>query len=107
MPSYLLRNSKSGSLTTRNERDIRMFPGDTDHTIESTPDAPSNINSVIMGIIKHHACMKTPESTEKANPDADNTESSGSGRGIESKAPGIRETQPSTHWSELFQPQIC
>ena len=58
-PSYLLRYSKSGSLTTRNERDIRRFPGDgaagnsnpnvdntvnnMDPAIKSSQDAPSNI----------------------------------------------------------------
>ena len=29
-PSYLLRNLKTGTLTTRNERDIRKFTGDVD-----------------------------------------------------------------------------
>ena len=29
-PSYLLRNLKTGTLTTRNERNIRKFAGDVD-----------------------------------------------------------------------------
>ena len=88
--SYLLRNSKSSSLTTRNKRDKKKFPGNKYHTAD-TADTLGNVNNVIMGIMKHNACMKTPESTERADLDADNTELSASGRRKESKDQSIRE----------------
>ena len=39
MPSYLLKNLKTGTLTTRNERDIIKFTGDVDTTTERTNEA--------------------------------------------------------------------
>ena len=93
MPSNLLKNSKSGSLTTRNDRDIRKFPGDTDYTIEGTPDAPGNVNNVITGIMKYNACMKASESTERANKDTHKAEIPRSGGDTESKAQDIKVAQ--------------
>ena len=59
-PSYLLKNLKNGTLTTRNERDIRKFTGDVDTPTESTNEAYGNINSAIMGIMKQSTNMKAP-----------------------------------------------
>ena len=66
-PSFLLKNLKSRTLTTRNEKDIRKFLGDTDNTTEGTENAPGNVNNVIMGIMKQSTFMETPE---KADSDA-------------------------------------
>ena len=49
--SYMLKNSKSGSLTTRNKRDIRKFPGDTNQTADTTEN-PAEADKVITGIMK-------------------------------------------------------
>ena len=48
--------------------------------------------------------METPE---KADSVADDVGLSRSGRDTESKAQGIRETQPSTYPSEQVQLQVC
>ena len=50
-PSYVLKNLKSGTLTTWNERDIRKFPGDANQTAD-TPNDPADIGKVITGIMK-------------------------------------------------------
>ena len=62
---------KSGTLTTRNERDIRKFLGDTDNTTEGTEDAPGNVNNITTGIMKQSTFMEAPQSTEQADSDAD------------------------------------
>ena len=83
-PSYLLKNLKTGTLTTRNKRDIRKFAGDEDTTTENTNEAPDNVNSVVTGI------MKAPKYAESG---ADNAGSSQPGRDTESKTPDIKESQ--------------
>ena len=70
-PSYLLRNLTTGTTTTRNERDIRKFPGDADQTADTTSMSADSEN-VITGIMKHNECMKGP-----GNQTADNGEQSG------------------------------
>ena len=51
------------------------------------------MNNVITGIMKHNACMKASESTERANQDANNAELSQLGCDIESKAQDIKAAQ--------------
>ena len=106
---------KTGTLTTRNKRDIRKFAGDTDTTTESTDEAPDNMNSVITGIMKQSTLMKAPKNAES---DADDAGSSQLGRDTESKTPDIRESQEpgtsvgsilphpcdrSIHWSKAIE----
>ena len=50
-PSYLLKNLKSGILTTRNKRDIRKFPGNANQTTDTTGD-PAETDKVITRIMK-------------------------------------------------------
>ena len=79
-PSYLLKNLKTGTLTTRNERDIRKFAGDEDIATENAYKTPESINNVIMGI------MKAPNKAESGPDSADTSEP---GQHGESKTPDI------------------
>ena len=51
-PSYLLKNMNTGTLTCRNERDIRKFAGDEDTATENAYETPETVNKVSMGIMK-------------------------------------------------------
>lgn len=109
MPSYLLKNLKTGTLTTRNERDIRKFAGDEAVPTENAYNAPESINNVITGI------MKAPKYAES---DPDNADTSQPGRDIESKTPDIKDLQepdtsvldytahtalPAVYWSKAIE----
>ena len=75
----MLRNLNTGTTTTRNERDIRKFPGNANQTAD-TPNNSADTDKVITGIMKQDECMKAPESIERA----DDAEPCGSGRVKES-----------------------
>ena len=80
-PSYLLRNLKTGTLTTRNERDKRKFAGDIDTTpTENTDEAQDSVNSIITGIMKQSTNMKAPRNAES---DADGADPPIPGRATE------------------------
>ena len=81
-PSYLLKNLNTGTLTCRNERDIRKFAGDEDTATENADETPVTINKVSLSI------MKTNKS---ANSNADTAESSEPDRRSESGTQDIRE----------------
>ena len=108
-PSYLLRNLTTGTTTTRNERDIRKFPGDADQTA-NIADAPADTENVITGIMKHNECMKGPGSQT-----ADDREQSGrSTDGIStahtdsgSHSSFSPETYYSSESTETFEEQVC
>ena len=106
-PSYLLKNLKTGTLTTRNKRDIRKFAGDEGVVTENAYEAPESINNIITGI------MKAPKYAESG---PDNAGPSQPGRDIESRTPDIKEPQePDTsvvsstvlpltvHWSKAIE----
>ena len=57
----MLRNLNTGTTTTRNERDIRKFPGNANQTAD-TPNTPADTDKVITRIMKQDECMKAPES---------------------------------------------
>ena len=59
--SYVLKNLNTGTTTTRNERDIRKFPGNANQTAD-TPNTPADTDKVITRIMKQDECMKAPES---------------------------------------------
>ena len=64
--SYMLKNLKSGTWTTKNERDIQKFPGDANQTADTLND-PADTDRVITGIMKQDEYMKTPETPETAD----------------------------------------
>ena len=84
----MLRNLNTGTTTTRNERDIRKFPGNANQTAD-TPNTPADTDKVITRIMKQDECMKAPESTETA----DSTEQNGSAGREESSDLGISTTR--------------
>ena len=70
-PSYLLRNLKTGTLTMRNERDIRKFEGDNNLTTPPTRnptddphDAEESVNNITVGIMKQRTEQRA-DKTEK------------------------------------------
>ena len=109
-PSYLLRNLTTGTTTTRNERDIRKFPGDADQTADAA-DTSADTENVITGIMKHNECMKGP-----GNQTADNGEQSGRSTDSISTAHTDSDSHssfsPETYYSsseskETFEDQAC
>ena len=108
-PSSLLRNLTTGTTTTRNERDIRKFPGDADQ-IADAAETSADTENVITGIMKHNECMKG-----LGNQTADNGEQSGRSTNSISTAHTDSDSHssfsPETYYSsestETFEEQVC
>ena len=108
-PSYVLKHISTGTTTTRNERDIQKFPGNTNQTADTT-NMSADSKNVITGIMKHNECMKDPESQT-----ADSREQSGRSTGgistahidTDSHSSFSPETYYSSEAKETFEDQAC
>ena len=92
-PSYLLKNMNTGTLTCRNERDIRKFAGDEDTATENAYETPETVNKVSVGIMK---AQKTADSGP------DNADTSEPGRQRESGTQDKKER--SKHSTSVTDP---
>ena len=104
-PPYVLKKSKSGGLTIRNERHIKSFLGDstvdnTNSNVENTVNntypnvdniwkTSNTVNNVVSSIMKRGSFIGASVSTDRVNPDADCTELSPLGRAREQN-PGYK-----------------
>ena len=108
-PPYVLKKSKLGGLTIRNERHIRSFPGDstvdnTNSNVENTVNntypnvdniwnTSNTVNNIVSSIMKRGSFIGASVSTDRVNPDTDCTELSPPCRATESNTQDIRTEQ--------------
>ena len=108
-PSYLLRNLTTGTTTTRNERDIRKFPGDADQTA-NMPDTPADSGNATTSIMKRNEWVEDSdrqtadfgEQLGRADDDIYTDQLDHNGQSLQT--PRIL---PSSDPSEIFEDQVC